>query len=475
MRISTSSSFGRVLLGLQRNQLASLRAQEQLSSGKRILRPSDDPAGTGRALTLRRELSRTQRIQDAVATGRTQLELASSTLQQGSELLTRARELMVQAMNGTLNDDDRATIAAELREIRKQLLDEANLQVDGNHVFGGTRLGGKPWIEVSAGGQTRVVYQGNSSEQLVQAGADTLIGITLPGDQVFGRAVPGATRYDGLSGVRAGSTADEGSGYAYLSLRHDASEADAAVLGAGVALVNGGADDSLLGANALVIDATAGTVRLGDGTVVAIPEAGERGDVLVRNAQGGELHLDLSAWNGLDVAGTVTGQGSIALGDSDFVALDFAETDLELADGAGRVVHVDTTGVLRAGRELATFGETLNPFDLLQGVVEDLENDDGLAPSELNTRLNQRLGDLDRVHEDLLLGLGTLGSRAARLVDAGTRQEEIELNVAGRLSEVENVDLSQAAMDLARSDMILQVAQAAGARVMQTSLLDFLG
>ena len=131
MRVSTFSTFGRVLLGLRTNQLTSLRAQAELSSGKRILRASDDPAGTARALALRRGLARSERLQEGVGAGRGQLDLATSTLQHASELMTRARELVVQSMNGTLNADDRETIASELVEIRKQLLDHANLERDG--------------------------------------------------------------------------------------------------------------------------------------------------------------------------------------------------------------------------------------------------------------------------------------------------------------------------------------------------------
>jgi len=243
----------------------------------------------------------------------------------------------------------------------------------------------------------------------------------------------------------------------------------------GIALVNGGDGDTLLGANALTIDAAAGTLQLGDGAPVTLPPAGERADVVVKNERGGELHLDLSAWNGLDFNDTITGQGSITLDGDTFTALDFLQTDLELADGnRGLVVHVDTTGVLRAGQELVAFGDTVNPFDLLQGVVEDLRNDAGLEPGDVIDRLSVRLRDLDRIHDDLLVGLGTLGSRAARLVNADERQGAIELELSKRLSEVEDADLSEAALDLARADMVLQVAQAAGARVIQTSLLDFL-
>lgn len=474
MRVSTFSTFGRVLLGIRANQLAGLRAQEQLSSGKRILRPSDDPSGTARALALRREVSRTTRIQAAIGAGKTQLELAGTTLQHSSELLARARELVLQAMNGTLNDDDRAVIASELKEIREELLDDANLALDGSYVFGGTALGQEPWIEVESGGAMHVIYRGNRSEQMIEAGDDNQIAITAIGDQIFGRAVPGAVRFDGLTGVSSGTTADEGMGYATLFLRHDG--LDTGLLGTvGVSPIDAGGGNTLLGFNTLRIDGTAGTVQLGDGPVVTLPPPGQRADVVVQNEKGGVLHLDFEGWNGNDYTGAITGRGSVSLDGANFTTLTFAETDLELVNAElGQVLHIDARGIQRAGEELVRFGETANPFDLLAGIVDDLENGQALDGNEVLARLTERLDDLDRVHDDLLVGLGVVGARTARLLNADVRQGELELRLQGRLSEVEDADLSAAAIDLARSQMILEIAQAAGARVIQTSFLQFL-
>jgi len=476
MRIGTFSAFSRVLLGIHANQLAGLRAQEQISSGRRILRPSDDPAGTARALALRRELAQSARVQDSIATGRSRLDQATTTLQNSSGLLTRARELVLQAMSGALNDGDRAVVAAELEEIREQLLDDANLRIDENHVFAGTAFGSPPWVEVVSGGRTHVQYRGNGEEQSIQIGADAELAISAAGNRIFARATPGALRFDGLTGVRAGSTASEGMGSAYLVLRHDGT--DTGLLGSvGVALLDDGdQENTLLGANTLRIDSTAGTLQLAGGQPVEIPPAGQRADVVVRNEQGGELHLDLEGWNGNDYTGTITGRGSISLDGQTFTALTFAETDLELADPTlGQVLHLDTTGVLRAGVELVSFGDTSNAFDLLQGVVEDLANEQGLDSAELNARLGNRLATLDRVHDDLLLGLGVLGARGARLASATTRQSDLALQLTGRLSEVEDADLSEVALEFTRSQTILELAQAAGARLIQTSLLQFLG
>lgn len=474
MRVSTHSTFGRVLLGIRANQLSGLRAQEQLASGRRILRPSDDPTGTARSLELRRNLAESMRIQDAVASGRSRLDQGAATLEHSSELLTRSRELLIQAMNGSLNADDRATIASELEEIRKQLLSDANLQVDGNYLFGGTAVGAPPWVEITSGGTTFVVYRGNGEEQGIQAGLDNEIAITAAGNRIFGSGQPGPTRIEGLTGVRAGTTADEGSGSGYLVFRHDGT--DSGLLGSvGVALIDGGDEDTFLGTNDIRIDAGAGTVQLGNGTPVAIPAAGSRTNVTVRNEQGGELHLDLEGWNGASYTSTVRGNGSVSFDGQDFTSLDFTETDLELRnDALGQIVHIDTRSVLRAGHELVTFGDTANPFDVLQGVVDDLRNGQELDEAELFTRLSGRLESLDGIHDDLLVGIGVLGARSARLGSAEQRQGDLELQVRGRLSDVEDVDLAEAALDMTRSQMILELAQAAGARVLQTSMLNFL-
>jgi flagellar hook-associated protein 3 FlgL len=135
---------------------------------------------------------------------------------------------------------------------------------------------------------------------------------------------------------------------------------------------------------------------------------------------------------------------------------------------------VNTLDIQRAGQELVTFGQTANPFDLLLGAADDLQNDQGLDAEQLFARLSQRLLDLDRVHDDLLLGIGVLGSRSARLANAGARADEVALELAQRLSLVEDADLAEVAIDLARSQQVLQIAQAAGAQVIQTTLLDFL-
>ena len=196
----------------------------------------------------------------------------------------------------------------------------------------------------------------------MQVGASVDVPVTLAGPLAFGRAEPLGTQFDGLTGIASGLTADEGSGAFDLELRHDAT-----LLGnltaLGIASANAGADDSFLGDATLTIDEAAGTIQLGEGPLLALPDptSESAADFVVQNARGGELHLDFTGYTGGDFADTVTGEGSISLDGETYVALDFTETDLELRDPtSGTVLHVDTTdanhGRARASSSSASVG-----------------------------------------------------------------------------------------------------------------------
>ena len=86
-----------------------------------------------------------------------------------------------------------------------------------------------------------------------------------------------------------------------------------------------------------------------------------------------------------------------------------------------------------------------------------------------------RLTELDRGKENLVVGLGVLGSTSQRLNSAAERTMGVELQLESLLSSITDADYAEVALDLARSDLSLQVAQASGARLIQTSLLNFLG
>jgi flagellar hook-associated protein 3 FlgL len=138
------------------------------------------------------------------------------------------------------------------------------------------------------------------------------------------------------------------------------------------------------------------------------------------------------------------------------------------------VIHVDTTELVRSGREQTTFSGTPNLFDSLQGIVDDLRNGEGVNRNVMVDRIGVRLREFDRSQSDLLLGLGLLGSTSRRIQSSEERLLDLRVELQGLVSNVEDADFSLTALDLTRAEQTLQLAQATGSRVIQQSLLNFL-
>ena len=113
-------------------------------------------------------------------------------------------------------------------------------------------------------------------------------------------------------------------------------------------------------------------------------------------------------------------------------------------------------------------------FDTLQGITDDLRNADGLSQDKLLERLNLRLEELDRNAGNVGISLGVLGSRSARVQAAEDRLRGVDLQLNSLLSDTRDADLAEAVTTMVRAEQTLQIAQATGVRLIQTSLLNFL-
>jgi flagellar hook-associated protein 3 len=474
IRPTQNSNYALVRTGLSLNLAKLIRAQEQVSTGKKLLRPSDDPIAAATVLALRRQLGDVARFTAAIDSARPLLEQGMSSLDEASGLMTDARELAMQGLNGTLNASDRSSLAGDLRLLKARLLDVANTKFGNRYVFGGTATGAAPFAESEVGGQPRVRYLGNDDAHSVAIGPGVDVAVNVPGSEAFGRFESSGVHYVGASGVRHGSSADAGSGYGYITIRHDATTG---APGSGVTLANGGADDTLIGDRTLVIDATAGTVRLGNGSAVAIPATGDpdAADFSVSDEHGAVLHLDFSAYDGTDSSSVLSGSGSVSLDGTTFTPLDLNDSDMELRGADGSVLHIDATGIVLATKDLYSFEGAVNVFDELQGMIDDLENADGLDNARLTERLSSRLSGFDRGFENLQVAMGALGSRAQRMDSGKSQLDELAVSLRGLVSDKEDVDLASVVLDMNNAQQTLQVAQAAGVRLLQNSLLNYLG
>lgn len=145
-RVSTANSYDRTLhnIGQRSSELSKL--QEHNSSGKRVLRASDDAVAATLAERARSRQLRNEADLRALESSRTALTQVESALGDGIELTQQARELIVQAGNSTLSATDRGILANQIDGLRDQLLEVANRKdTSGLTLFGGLGGGSKPF------------------------------------------------------------------------------------------------------------------------------------------------------------------------------------------------------------------------------------------------------------------------------------------------------------------------------------------
>ncbi len=182
MRISTQGAYQRGVSMMLQLQAALDRTQQQISSGRRLLTPSDDPIAAARALDIKEGISRLDQFERNGNMARTRLSFEESTLGSVNNVMQRVRELAIQANNATQSNESRGLIAVEMREQLDALLELGN-QKDGNgrFLFSGNMDQTEPFTRSGPA----FSYQGDQGSRLIQIGQSRHIADGDPGSAVF--------------------------------------------------------------------------------------------------------------------------------------------------------------------------------------------------------------------------------------------------------------------------------------------------
>ncbi|MBC3250685.1 flagellar hook-filament junction protein FlgL [Serratia fonticola] len=182
MRMSTSMIYQQNLSGVTNNQSLWMQSGQQLSSGKRVLYPSDDPLAASQAVMISQSMSENSQYALARTFARQNISMEETVLRSAADGIKDMKTLIVNAGDGTISDNDRDSLATQLQGLKDQLLSQAN-STDGNgrFIFAGFANDKAPFVE--QGG--KVVYQGSSSaiEQKVDANRTMTVGHT--GSSIF--------------------------------------------------------------------------------------------------------------------------------------------------------------------------------------------------------------------------------------------------------------------------------------------------
>lgn len=185
MRVSEQSRLA-AQIGYLRTAGDRLNAlQQQLSTGRRIERASDDPAGAALALGHRQNIAYETQMRRNLSSGISFMNATEAALDGATDTLQRVRELTVQASNATLASSDRGAIAAEINQLIGQLGQLANTNFAGAYIFSGHQSD-TPAYAVTGTPPTAVAYQGDNGARVRQISKQDEVAINVPGSAVFG-------------------------------------------------------------------------------------------------------------------------------------------------------------------------------------------------------------------------------------------------------------------------------------------------
>jgi flagellar hook-associated protein 3 FlgL len=177
VRITNRMMADAVTQDIARQRARLFQAQETVSSGRRINRPSDDPQGAGRAAIYRETLTTLGGFGTAISRADTRLAVADANLESMSDLLGTATTLLRNAPG--MDAVERQAAAEEIAQIREQVRDFANGRFEGDYLFAGHQVRGETPLAPDG------TYRGDDGEIRAPAGPDQTVTVNVTGNDLF--------------------------------------------------------------------------------------------------------------------------------------------------------------------------------------------------------------------------------------------------------------------------------------------------
>ncbi|MGI3130092.1 flagellar hook-associated protein FlgL [Halopseudomonas pachastrellae] len=419
MRISTIQQFNSGVRGIQDNYSNATRTQEQISSGKRILTPADDPVATVRLLQLSQEANRLEQYSTNMTAANNSLTQEEAILNSVNNVLQRVREIAIEAGDGSKSDADRQALATELEQREEELYNLFNSQnARGEYLFGGYQSSQQPFVKNPDGTYS---YQGDEGQRSIQIAGSKYVAINDNGKDLF-VSVANVNRVN-----TEADPANTGTGRISLGVVEDKNAYDNTFYPQGsVSIVIGATGDSYE-----IVDSV--------GNPMAPPVTGQ----LEENDEGGYT---------VRYAGVaVTLDGELAAGDSFTIS-----TGNSTPGSTNRETRsiLETVSMLRS--TLETGGSSTE---------DKLQRRDVIAIS---------LDNLDNAMNQVLSVQTTIGARMNVIESTLTENEEVSLINTAVTSELQDLDYAEALSRLSLQSVVLEASQQSFVKVSGLSLFNLL-
>jgi flagellar hook-associated protein 3 FlgL len=188
MRVTQQMVSQRFIKNMHKSNEGMANLQQQISSGRKFDKISQDPNTVLQGLSNRSSLMQIEQFQKNVQDGADWLTATDDALSSATDVLQRVRELMVQASNDSNSDSVKQNIASEIRNLKDQLGTIANTVFGGNYLFSGTDTTIPPYQngELNSTGTSEMVWNiGQGQNVKINVTAEVVFGMTVDGKDLF--------------------------------------------------------------------------------------------------------------------------------------------------------------------------------------------------------------------------------------------------------------------------------------------------
>ena len=414
MRISTKMMFDsgtQNLLGLQSDLY---KLQNQLSTGRKILTPADDPVAAAQALVVTQRQSINKQFIDNQGTAESLLAEQESRLASISDLLVSVKERLVQAGNGSYSDSDRKTLAAEIRQRYDELLGLANSSDSmGNYVFSGLRGNTQPFGSDGTPGSRTVSYNGDDGQRQLQVSTGRIMAVSESGQDVFMR-IP------------------QGNGSFLLT----ADQANTGTANTGSAVVAG----------STIIDGY-------DGSTYSLQFDNPPATYTLTTTTPGSASTTTSGLPYTSGSEIVLGSSPSRIG-----------ITISGAPAAGDVFQVQPS----------TSQDVFKTLDKMIGALESGTAGSPSARANMRNSLSEIDSALNNALDRIMTTQTAIGSRRVELDALSNFASDMDLQYQSDLSKLQDLDYTEAISSMSNRKMALEAAQASFVKVSQMSLFSYL-
>lgn len=415
MRI-TFKTVNRHMQNVIMNRYADLASlQEQLATGKRLLRPSDDPVDTSNDLKLRSKLSQLYQYKRNIDDGMGYMSVTDTAMMSMNDLMQRLRELAIQGSSDTLSDKERFFIEKEVEQLLLQLVSITNTRYKGDYIFGGVQTKITPFpIENSVA---------NTPQDYTDLNMAYYDASAFPAG---GAAVQLRDAFD------TSPITDIIPGSFELSVR-------------GVTMVEG---------TDYTIDYVNGTITI----LATSPNLADLSVDVLNGIHAGPPPVNNYSVDGFNITFNYLSRGKDIFGDT--VAID-GDVLREIEAGVVMPININ-------GQEL-TYDHTTNTdlFDVIIGLGQDLLQNNRAG-------IESGIGRIDITMKNLLAAQSKNGARVNRFETTLERNELQYTETTRQQSELEDADFAETASNFSLTETVYNAALQSAARVIQNSLVNFL-